>query len=198
MIDRGARDWLANLVERALSGEYDPGPNPDFLSDRRCRSKDLILDEGSEELAHYCGGKHQLNGWGTTGLILNLEDENRRMRNLITFLKSDVEFGETRSFMTKWGCLVFALALGFAITIFVLSKSQNRVAADIATTIGIIWFALLMVPLFIIYAGSLLIFVVRRWISPPKLQTDEQDPWPFKKVQQLLIERERQGDLSSR
>lgn len=116
MVDRAARDWLADLAQRVLVGEFDPFAQRPFPKNPHADSRDPIVEFAMDALNDYCGGKHQLNGTGTVGVIVNAENEARALRNLITFLRSDLEYQEPpwpRSMIV--GLIVFLLvALGIA------------------------------------------------------------------------------------
>jgi hypothetical protein len=189
MIDRPARDWLADLVERTVAGEFDPFayPNKPFPDNPHEKSKDAVVEETMEELGHFCGGKHQVNGAGVMGMIVNPDDEVRRMRNLTTFLRSDFEFPESGG-----GWIIPAVFAVVALLITWFTRAGHN-PGELAGRFVMSFFGCFIVVMAPLYMLAELQFVYFRWIRPPKLKTDAEDPWPFATLEQLLAERERQG-----
>jgi len=187
IIDRPARDWLVALIENALVSQ----PEPDAVSTidfSPCnKTKDPIILDAIRAIEDYLNAPLQLNGAGTTPVILNLEDERRRMNNLVTFLRSDLPYEVSRWPTMMWGniFLLIAIAIIFAL---ILNPPWSTYSMMILHSIFYVGICAIIILIFI----TLFSFIWHRWFSPPKLNTDENDHWPFSSYEQLLAERERQ------
>jgi hypothetical protein len=187
IIDRQARDWLIAVIENAMASDPDPSTPPAIDFGPCHKSKDPIIQNAIPAVEDFLNAPFQINGAGTAPLILNLDDEQRRMLNLITFLRSDLPYERAR--WPEMGLRVALCLIVIAVAIAYIAGPPWS-AYPMKVFHGL--FVLGICCIALMFYAALIMFVWHRWVSPPKPNTDENDHWPFASYEALLAERQRQ------
>jgi hypothetical protein len=194
MIDRPARDWMANLIERALTGSFDPPAAYNIDPSPHLKSKDPLIPVAMAALKDFHDVSIRANGTGGASVVANLDPASRQMRVLVTYLHSDLAYDNPGWPAVGCGALFILIASLVLLAAVAVSTPSGEMILYTLAYMGACAIPLLIL-LTLVTLVALLTFAAFAWPRRgrrPKLGTDITSHWPFDSYAALQAERARQ------